>query len=106
MKYWLFPKDFTVPHSQADIREGGRNRSCLRAPDGTDNWVGGVYKELTPPEKTVFSHAWQDEAGNAEHETLVTITLKDLGGGQNAAHPPPGVLPERSLARRTCRRLE
>jgi uncharacterized protein YndB with AHSA1/START domain len=79
MKHWFFPKDFTVPHSESNIRQGGSYRSCLRAPNGTDNWVGGVYKELTPPEKIVFTHAWQDEAGNAEHETLVTITLDELG---------------------------
>ena len=54
----------------------------LRAPDGTDHWVGGIYKELTPPERIVFTHAWQDEAGHAEHETVVTITLKDLGDGK------------------------
>lgn len=79
-RHWFFPKDFTVPFAESDIRPGGRYRSCLRAPDGTDHWVGGVYRELVPPEKIVFTHAWQDEAGNAEHETLVTITLKDLGG--------------------------
>ena len=82
MKHWFFPKDFTVPHSDADIREGGRYRSCLRAPDGTDCWVGGTYKELTPPEKIVFTHSWLDEAGKPEHETTVTITLEDLGGGR------------------------
>ena len=82
MQHWFFPKGFTVPHSEADIRVGGRYRSCLRAPDGTDNWVGGVYKELSPPEKIVFTHAWQDEEGNADHETLVTVTLKDLGDGR------------------------
>lgn len=82
MARWFFPKDFTVPHSEADVREGGTYRSCLRAPDGTDHWVGGIYKELTPPERIVFTHAWQDEAGRAEHETTVTITLKDLGGGK------------------------
>lgn len=82
MRRWFFPKDFTVPFSEADIREGGSYRSCLTAPDGSDNWVGGIYRELSPPEKIVFTHAWQDEAGNAEHETLVTITLKDLGGGR------------------------
>ena len=82
MQHWFFPKDFTVPFSQADIREGGSYRSCLRAPDGTDNWVGGVYRELSPPERIVFTHAWQDEAGHADHETVVTVTLKDLGDGR------------------------
>lgn len=82
MKNWFFPKGFTVPHSQADVRPGGSYRSCLRAPDGTDHWVGGVYRELTPPEKIVFTHAWQDEAGNSEHETVVTITLKPVEDGK------------------------
>jgi uncharacterized protein YndB with AHSA1/START domain len=27
-------------------------------------------------------HAWQDESGNAEHETVVTITLTNLGRGR------------------------
>lgn len=82
MRHWFFPRDFTVPHSESDIRPGGRYRSCLRAPDGTDHWVGGVYRELSPPEKIVFTHAWQDEAGNSEHETLVTVTFADLGNGR------------------------
>lgn len=82
MQKWFFPKDFTVPATQSDIRPGGSYRSCLRAPDGTDYWVGGTYKELLPPERIVFTHAWQDGAGNAEHETVVTITLKDLGDGR------------------------
>ncbi|MDX0630277.1 SRPBCC domain-containing protein [Sinorhizobium medicae] len=79
---WLFPKDFTVPFSQSDARTGGSYRSCLRAPDGTDHWVGGTYMEVTPHDRIVFTHAWQDEAGNAEHETVVTITLKDIGQGR------------------------
>ena len=82
LRHWSFPRDFTVPFSQADIRTGGSYRSNLRAPDGTDIWVGGTYHEVSPPERLVFTHAWQDEAGNADHETLVTITLKDLGGGR------------------------
>lgn len=82
MEKWLFPKDFTVPFSQSDIRTGGAYRSCLRAPDGADNWVGGTYREVSPHDRIVFTHAWQDEAGNAEHETVVTITLEDIGAGR------------------------
>lgn len=82
MEKWLFPKDFTVPFSEADIRSGGSYRSCLRAPDGTDHWVGGIYTEVIPHHRIVFTHAWQDEAGNSEHETVVTITLRDVGAGR------------------------
>ena len=82
MEKWLLPKDFTVPFSQGDIRSGGSYRSCLRAPDGTDHWVGGTYTEVTPHHRIVFTHAWQDETGKSEHETIVTITLKDVDCGR------------------------
>lgn len=82
MANWFFPKDFTVPYSQSDVRTGGSYRSCLRAPDGTDHWVAGTYREVTPHDRIVFTHAWQDEAGNGQHETVVTIALKDLGDGR------------------------
>lgn len=82
MEKWLFPKDFTVPLSEADIRSGGSYRSCLRALDGNDHWVGGTYLEVTPHHRIVFTHAWQDEAGKSEHETVVTITLKGVDGGR------------------------
>lgn len=82
MSKWFFPKDFTVPSSQADVRTGGSYRSCLRAPDGTDHWVTGTYKEVSPPDRLIFTHAWEDETGQPRHETLVTITLKDLANGR------------------------
>jgi uncharacterized protein YndB with AHSA1/START domain len=82
MAKWLFPKGFTVPFSQSDVRTGGAYRTCLRGPDGTDHWVGGTYRDVTPHDRIVFSHAWQDEAGNPEHETVVTIEFKELGGGR------------------------
>ena len=82
MEKWFFPKDFEVPFAQSDVRPGGTYRTCLRAPDGSEHWVGGTYREVTPNDRIVFTHAWQDEAGHAEHETVVTITLKDLGDGK------------------------
>ena len=80
LQRWCCPKGFTLPVSDGDIREGGWFRTCMRSPDGKDHWLAGSYKELTRPSKIVFTHAWQDEGGTAGHETLVTITLEDLGG--------------------------
>lgn len=82
MENWLFPKDFAVPFSESDIRTGGSYRSCLRAPDGTNHWVCGTYNEVRPHDRIVFTHAWQDEVGNADRETVVTITLKELNKGR------------------------
>ena len=43
--------------------------------------VGGVYREIVPPERLVFTWAWEDDAlsHRAGHETLVTVSLRALG---------------------------
>jgi len=82
LKNWCCPTGFTIPFSEGDIREGGSFRTCMRAPDGVDHWLGGVYTEIIKDQKIVFTHAWQDAAGNSDHETLVTITLADAGDGR------------------------
>ncbi|WP_157019301.1 SRPBCC family protein [Mesorhizobium xinjiangense] len=80
LEKWSCPTGFTIPFSEGDIRPGGSFRTCMRAPDGTDHWLGGTYKEIVAPEKIAFTHAWQDENGNSEHETVVTVTLAEKDG--------------------------
>jgi uncharacterized protein YndB with AHSA1/START domain len=77
---WCCPKGFTLPFSEGDIRPGGSFKTCMRAPDGTDHWLSGTYQEIVPPERLVFSHRWLNDRGEHEHETVVTITLREQGG--------------------------
>ena len=81
LKRWCCPTGFTIPFSEGDIRPGGTFRTCMRSPQGEDHWLGGTYIEIVPDEKIVFTHTWQDEAGNSDHETVVTVTLADAKGG-------------------------
>lgn len=74
------PMGFTVTIEKSDIRPGGSFRVCMHAPDGTDHWLQGVYREVVPPERLVFTHSWTDASGNPGKETLVTITFADRGG--------------------------
>jgi uncharacterized protein YndB with AHSA1/START domain len=76
---WFGPKDFTAPSVEADIRMGGKWRICVRSPDGTDYWMHGVYREIAPPERLVFTHVWEDGHGAAGHETLITVTFEAIG---------------------------
>ena len=77
MKKWFAPSnDFTVPEVQVDAKVGGRYRIVMRSPDGEYHRVGGVYREVLPPQKLVFTWAWES---TPERESLVTIELKDLG---------------------------
>lgn len=82
LEKWSCPKGFTVPFSEGDIRPGGHFRTCMRAPDGTDHWLGGTYREIVANERLVFTHAWQDADGHPGHETLVTVTFADAGEGR------------------------
>jgi len=40
----------------------------------------GVYREIVPPERLVFTHCWVDEQGAPGPETLVTVTLAEHDG--------------------------
>jgi uncharacterized protein YndB with AHSA1/START domain len=78
--HWSAPHGFTITHCEGDLRPGGAWRCCMRSPDGTDHWLGGVYREIAPPERLVFTHAWEDEDGRPGHETLVTATFAEQDG--------------------------
>ncbi|HKN52791.1 MAG TPA: SRPBCC domain-containing protein [Amycolatopsis sp.] len=77
---WLGPKGFTAPSVTLDTRPGGGWRACIRnETHGDEHWMHGVYREISTPERLVFSFSWDTE-GDMRAETLVTITFADLGG--------------------------
>lgn len=76
---WSAPKEFTIPFSEGDFRPGGIWRCCMRAPDGAEHWVSGVYREIVPNERLVFTHGWEVN-GVRGHETVVTVEFFDQGG--------------------------
>jgi len=70
----------TVIHHQQDIRTGGRYLMEVRDPSkGEVYWGQGVYREVKPPEKIVFTWSWtKDKPGGAQlhpdsPETQVTV---------------------------------
>jgi uncharacterized protein YndB with AHSA1/START domain len=80
MRRWLGPRGFEMTHYEADVRPGGAWRGCMRArDDGRELWHGGVYREIMPPERLAFTFAFDLAGGVRGPETLVTITLEDLG---------------------------
>ena len=56
--------------------------ACMRSPDGTRHCRHGIYREIVPPARLVFTYAWEDAAGDLGHETLVTVTFADAGRGK------------------------
>jgi len=79
MKRWFAPSDaFSVPVVEADVRVGGRYRIVMKAPDGEQHDVSGVYREVVPNRKLVFTWAWRS---TPERESLVTVLLRAAGSG-------------------------
>lgn len=76
---WWGPKGFTVPEHAMDVRVGGAWRTVMRSPEGNEHIVSGVYREITPPARLVFTWAWETD-GPRGHETVVTIELRDAAG--------------------------
>ena len=77
---WSGPEGFTSSQDYFSATPGGKYRVCLREPDGTEHWVRGTYREVVPPEKLVFTHAWEDGHGGTSPETLVTVLFTELDG--------------------------
>ena len=76
---WSAPRGFTMPYSEGDLRPGGTWRCCMRAPNGNELWLGGIYREIVPHKRIVMTHVWEEE-GVPGRATLVTVRFEDLGG--------------------------
>jgi uncharacterized protein YndB with AHSA1/START domain len=92
---WWGPHHFTNPVCEADARPGGAWRVVMRAPDGSEHPAKGVYREVAPPERLVFTidhsdlpEEWHDRVnpgrdrskGRPALEALATVTFEERGG--------------------------
>jgi uncharacterized protein YndB with AHSA1/START domain len=74
---WFGPTGARVAHAEADARVGGRYRVVFMVND-EEHDVSGVYREVVPNQKLVFTWTWRS---TPERESLVTITVKPDGDG-------------------------
>ena len=77
---WWGPGGFTTPLCELDVRPGGAIFLHMRAPDGTVYPMAGVYREIIPPERLVFTSTPLDEKGNPIFEVLNTLTFSEQAG--------------------------
>jgi uncharacterized protein YndB with AHSA1/START domain/uncharacterized damage-inducible protein DinB len=91
MMRWWGPPTFTAPACSMDLRVGGKYHFCMQAPDGQTFWSTGLYQEITPPKRLVFTDSFADEQGNVVAGSyygmgddfplamVVTVTLEEIG---------------------------
>ncbi len=77
---WWGPKGFTNPVCEMDARPGGALRIVMRGPDGVEYPMTGVFREIAPPERLVFTSVTVDKDGHPLLEGLTTVTFADEGG--------------------------
>ena len=103
---WWGPKGFISPACEIDLRVGGKFLACMRSPEGQDYWSTGVYREIVPNVKIVYTDNFSDAKGNvvpASHyglrgdwssEMLVTVTFEEAGSKTIMTLRHVGIPPE------------
>ena len=80
MQQWLGPSGFRCTSLSLDFRPGGSWRGCIESEQYGASWMGGVYREIVPNERLVFTFAWEDGRDQPGLETLVTVTFVEREG--------------------------
>ena len=64
--------------AETDLRVGGRFRVGFKGDNGEQHDVSGIYREVTPYSRLVFSWAWRT---TPERESQVTIDIRPDADG-------------------------
>ena len=75
---WFGSTGSEVKSAALDARAGHRYNIVFSAADGEEHGVGGIYREVVPNKKLVFTWAWRS---TPERESLVTLTFEPESGG-------------------------
>lgn len=78
---WWGPHGMTTPFCELDLRAGGAFRTIMRAPDGSEFPTRGVFLEVVPNERIVFTDAF-DPGWHPHPDAFFTAvtTFESLGG--------------------------
>ncbi len=65
LRRWSAPEGLAVVDGDTDLRVGGGWRVVMAAPDGARHEAFGTYREIRPPERLVYTHAWRQGGGSS-----------------------------------------
>ncbi len=81
MKEWFCPKPWVVSHAEIDLRPGGGSLVVMRSPDGIEHPHPGIYLEVVPNERLVFTDAYTAGWVPTEKPFMTgIITFEEEGG--------------------------
>ena len=76
---WFGPEGVTCEIHRWDAEPGGEFSLTMHHADGDKTALSGVFQEVSPPERLVYSWIWGGEGGMAGRETLVTLDFEAAG---------------------------
>lgn len=83
MKQWFVPKPWTIASVETELRPGGKSCVTMRSPDGKEFPNRGIYLEVVPNKKLVFTDAYTSAWVPSEKPFMTAIvTFEDLGAGK------------------------
>jgi uncharacterized protein YndB with AHSA1/START domain len=72
LQRWFGPRGFTMPVCEVDFKVGGTFRFVLRAPNGKEMSMRGVYREIAGPGRMVHMESFDDfPMGEAQVTTIL-----------------------------------
>jgi uncharacterized protein YndB with AHSA1/START domain len=78
---WFTPKPWTTKSAEIDVRPGGRSLVVMADPEGNEYPNPGIYLDVVPNEKIVFTDAFTAAWEPAERAFFVCeLTFADEGG--------------------------
>jgi len=77
---WWGPDEFAVAMAESDPRAGGALLIVMRAQDGTELPMRGVYEEVVAPERIIVTSKIPGPGDVPIGESVHTVTFADLGG--------------------------
>lgn len=83
MKQWFVPKPWSLARAETDVRPGGTSLVVMRSPEGEEFPSRGVYLEVVPDRRLVFTDAFTEAWKPADKAFMsVVLTFEDIGGGR------------------------
>lgn len=80
IQQWFSPADCSVPEAEIDFRAGGVFAVCMLLPDGSRHWTRGIFTEISPVERLVFS-AGMTSGAAVLFNVKTIVTFADEGPG-------------------------
>jgi uncharacterized protein YndB with AHSA1/START domain len=85
LRRWWGCEGGTLSICEVDLRIGGAWRLVMRMPDGSEHPFKGLYREIVPSERLVYTECY-DNPQIGSPEWLTTITFEDANDKTKLTH--------------------